>query len=79
MFFSNHMCPSLCHHLTHVRRLPHQVPAVVDIRTLKGRFIDHKFSRGWSVGVVKSVETKRSVADQFAVKYKSEKYYWTQN
>ena len=30
------------------------VPAVVNITTLKGRFIVHKFSTGWPVGVVKS-------------------------
>jgi hypothetical protein len=29
------------------------------------------------VGVVKSVEKKKSVADEFAVKYKSETYCWT--
>ena len=46
------------------------VPAVVNIKILKGRFIAHKFSTGWSVGVVKSVEKKKSVADEFAVKYK---------
>jgi len=43
------------------------VPAVVDIKTLKGRFITHKFSTGWAVGVVKGVEKKRSDAGQFAV------------
>jgi hypothetical protein len=48
------------------------VPAVVNIKTLKGRLIAHKFSTGWAVGVVKSVEKKNSVADQFAVKCKSE-------
>ena len=55
------------------------VPAVVNIKTLKGRFIAHKFSTGWAVGVVKSVEKKdsESVAGQFAVKYKSETYCWT--
>ena len=31
-----------------------------------------------SPGVVKSVEKKKSVAGQFAVKYKSETYCWTQ-
>ena len=49
------------------------VPAVVNIKTLKGRFIAHKFSTGWAVapvGVVKSVKKKKSVAGQFAVKYK---------
>ena len=55
------------------------VPAVVNIKkTLKGRFIAHKFSTGWTVGVVKSVEKKKSVAGQFAVKYKSETYCRTQ-
>ena len=54
------------------------VPAVLNIKTLKGRFIAHKFSTGWAVGVVKSVEKKKSVAGQFAVKYKSETYCWTQ-
>jgi hypothetical protein len=53
-------------------------PAVVHIKTLKGRFIAHKFSTGWAVGVVKSVEKKKSVAGQFAVKYKLETYCWTQ-
>ena len=45
------------------------VSAVVNIKTLKGRFIAHKFSTGWAVGVVRSVEKKKSVAGQFAVKY----------
>jgi hypothetical protein len=53
------------------------VPAVVNIRTLKARFIAHKFSTGWAVGVVKSVEKKKSVAVKLAVKYKSETYCWT--
>ncbi len=39
--------------------------------------IAHKFNTGWVVGVVKSVEKKKSVAGQFAVKYKSEAYCWT--
>ena len=47
------------------------VHAVVNIRTLKGRFIAHKFSNGWAVGMVKSVEKKKSVAG-LAVKYKSD-------
>jgi hypothetical protein len=38
------------------------VPAVVNIKTLKGRLIAHKFSTGCAVGVVKSVEKKKSVA-----------------
>ena len=50
------------------------VTAVVNIRTVKGRFNAHKFSSGWAVGVVKSVEKKKNVAGQFAVKYKSETY-----
>ena len=54
------------------------VPAVVNIKTLKGRLIAHKFSTGWAVGVVKSVEKKKSVAGQFAVKYRSETYSCTQ-
>jgi hypothetical protein len=48
------------------------VSAIVNINTLKGRFITHKFSTGWAVGVVKSVEKKKSVAGQFAVRYRSE-------
>jgi hypothetical protein len=40
------------------------VPAVVNIKTPKGRFIARKLSTGW---VVKSVEKKESVAGQFAV------------
>jgi hypothetical protein len=54
------------------------VPVVVDIKTLKGRFIAHKFSTGWVVGVVKRVEKKKSVDGQFADKYKPETYCWTQ-
>jgi hypothetical protein len=46
------------------------VTAVVNIKTLKGRFIAYKFSTGWAVGV----EKKCSDAGQFAVKYKSETY-----
>jgi hypothetical protein len=53
------------------------VPAL-NITTLKGRFIALKFSTGWAVGVVKSEEKKKSVAGQFAVKYMSEMYCWTQ-
>ena len=44
------------------------VPAIVNIKTLKRRLIVHKFNTGWTVGVVKSVEKKKSVAGQFAVK-----------
>ena len=54
------------------------VPAIVNITTLKGRLIAHKFNTGWAEGVVKSVEKKKSVAGQFAVKYRSETYCWTQ-
>ena len=54
------------------------MPAIVNIKTLKGRLIAHKFSTGWAVGVVKSVEKKKSVSGQFAVEYKSETYCWTQ-
>ena len=54
------------------------VPAVVNIYKLKGQFIAHKFSTEWTVGVMKSVEKKESVAGQFAVKCKSETYCWTQ-
>jgi hypothetical protein len=43
------------------------VPAVVNIKTLTGRFIAHKFSTVWAVRVVKSVEQKESVAGQLAV------------
>jgi len=42
------------------------------------RFIAHKFSSGRAVGVVKSVQKKKSVAGQFSVKYKSETCCWTQ-
>ena len=56
------------------------VPVIVNINTLKGRLIAHKFNTGWAVGVVKSVEKKKSVAgqSQAAVKYRSETYRWTQ-
>ena len=37
------------------------VPVVVDIKTIKARFIAQKFSTGWAVGVVKSVEKKKRV------------------
>ena len=39
------------------------VSDVVKMKTLKGRFIAHMFSTtGWVVGVVKTVEKKKSVA-----------------
>ena len=34
----------------------------LNIRTQKGRLIEHKLNTGWTVGVVKSVEKKKSVA-----------------
>ncbi len=49
------------------------VPAIVNIKTLKGRLSAHKFNTGWVVGVVKSVE-KTSVPGQFAVKYRSKTF-----
>ena len=52
------------------------VPAVVKIKTLKGRLIAHKFNTEWSVGMVKSVE-KKNVASKFAIKYKTESFCWT--
>ena len=54
------------------------LPAIFNIKTLKGRLIAHKFNTGWAVGVVKSVVKKKSVACQFAVKCRSETYCWTQ-
>ena len=49
------------------------VPVVVNIKTLKGRLIEHKFNTGWSVVVLKSVEKKKRVAGQFAVKLVKER------
>ena len=59
---------------------PEDVPAIVNIKTLKGRLIAHKFNTGWAVGVVKSVEKKKRVAGagQLAVKYRPETHSWTQ-
>ena len=37
-----------------------------------------KFSTGWAMRVVKSVEKKKSVAGQFAVKYRSGTNCWNQ-
>ena len=37
---------------------------------MKRRSIVNKFATGWFVGVVRSLETKKRVAGQFAVKYK---------
>ena len=53
------------------------VPAVVNIN-LKHCRDDLLNTRSRAVGVVKSVEKKKSVAVHFAFKYKSETYYWTQ-
>jgi hypothetical protein len=44
------------------------VCVVVNIKALNGRLIQHKSNDGWSVVVVKSVEKKKRVAGQFAVK-----------
>jgi hypothetical protein len=49
------------------------VPAIADVKSQKGRLIAHKFNTGWVVSVVKSVEKKKSVVGQFAVKYNPEK------
>ena len=53
----------------------------VNIKTLlKGRFIAHKFTTAWMVGVVKGVEKKKSVPGQFVVNHKSETFVsWTEN
>ena len=53
------------------------VPAGAKIKTLKKRLIAHKFATRWFVGVVRSLETKKRVAGQFAVKYKKEASCWT--
>jgi len=36
------------------------VIVIVNIKTLKGRLITHKFNTGWAVGVMKSVKRKKS-------------------
>jgi hypothetical protein len=51
--------------------------AAVNIKTLRGRLIANKFSTGWAVGGVKSVEKEKSAVGP-AVKYESERYCWTQ-
>ena len=48
------------------------VTTIVNIKTLKGRLITHTFNA--VVGMVKSVEMKKSVTDQFTVKYRSETF-----
>ncbi len=47
-----------------------------DVLEALGEYCKYKFSTGWAVGVVKSVEKKKSVAGQFALKYESETYCW---
>jgi hypothetical protein len=42
------------------------VSVVVNIKILKGRFVEQKLSTGWPVSVVKSVEKKKRVVDQFS-------------
>jgi hypothetical protein len=54
------------------------MPAIVNIKTLKGRLIAHKFNTGWAVGVVKSVQKSKSLAAQFALKYRPETHCRTQ-
>ncbi len=55
------------------------VTEVVNINTEGTQwFITHKFSTGWVVCVVKGVEKKKSVSDQFAFKYKSETHCCTE-
>jgi hypothetical protein len=56
-----------------------KVPAVVNIKTLKGRFIAHKFSTGHGRWGGEEWKKKKSVTGQFAVKYKTETHCWTQN
>jgi len=50
------------------------VLAVVNTKTLKDELLHRSSLLG---GVLKRVEKKKSVAGQFAVKYKSEAYRWT--
>ena len=38
------------------------VSAIVSIKTLKGRLITHKINTAWAVGLVNSVEKKKSVS-----------------
>ena len=46
--------------------------AVTNIETLKGPFIEHKFSTGWAVGVVKS-EAERKTGKEEITDHNS---YW---
>ncbi len=64
------------HHVINVCR---ECACGCNIKKLKGRFISHKFSTGWTMGVVKSVEKEKSVAGQFTVKYNPETYCWLKN
>ncbi len=41
------------------------VPAVVNIKTLKGRFMAHKNCIGWAVGVQKKKKEQKSVSGRF--------------
>jgi hypothetical protein len=50
------------------------VPAIVNIKTLRGRLIAHRFSTGWDVGKVKSRQKKSGL---FVVKYESDSTAWT--
>jgi hypothetical protein len=52
------------------------VPAIVNIKTLKGRSIS--ILGGWW-GCGEECRKEKSVAGQFAAKYRSETYCWTQN
>ena len=53
------------------------VPAIVSRKTLKGRWIAHKFNTVWAVGAGKCLEKQKSVVGHFAVECKSETYCWT--
>ena len=46
------------------------VPEVVDMKTLKGREIAHKFNTGWEVVTVKCVE--KNFSGEFAFFYESD-------
>jgi len=47
------------------------VSTVVDIKILKGRFVVHKFSTGWSVDVVKITGYTNTGSRDFLLLYKS--------
>ena len=78
---TNHLCHTCFQFGLHVQQTGNDLKrgrqaynAILEKGKLKGRFITHKFSTGWEVGVVKNVKKKKCVTDQFAVKYKSETY-----